>query len=270
MKVDLNYARHVFLKPLKSWKNKYLKHTISKNPVNSLLYQKTLEEISEYTKESVEIVEQKCRSSRSRDVNWENVSENEIIDFYKNEERFLYELPLWNAECNRPEYICRIITPYLKQNKIELIFEYGAGTGDIAMALAERGFKVIYSDINERLINFAKWRFARRKLDIDIYNLDINNQLPKSDCVISFDVLEHLKDLPQKIKIIHSSLSEEGSFVFSGAFSGGELHLIENEIYATHKHLNNMLQARGFTFDNKFAQYYFYRKAKKSSFVRHC
>lgn len=260
MSVNLNYVRHIFLKPFKSWKNKYFKHIIYKNPANSLLYQKTLEEISEYTNESLQTVEKKCRGSRSCDVDWENASENEIIDFYKNEERFLYELPLWNAERNRGEYICRIIVPYLKRNKAKQILEYGGGTGDIAMALAEKGFKVIYSDINKKLIDFVSWRFARKKLDIGICNLTVSNKLPTSDCVVSFDVLEHLKNLPQKIKKIYQSLLPGGSFIFSGAFSGGDLHLRENEIYDVYKNLDKMLRSCGFIFNNKFAQYHFYKK----------
>jgi len=130
------------------------------------------------------------------------------------------------------------------------------------MALAKRGFKMIYSDISKRLIDFSSWRFSRRGLDIDVCDLGaVAGALPASDCVISFDVLEHLKNLPRTIKKICSSLSKNGSFIFSGAFSGGDLHLAENEVYDNYKNLNKLLESCGFKFSYKFSQHYFYKEA---------
>lgn len=264
MNINLSYGKYFLNKFFKSWRNKYLKRIIYKNPNNILLYREVLEEISEYTKESVAIIEEKCKNPIKESIEWKNATEEEIIAFYKEDKHFLYELPLWNAERNRGEYICKIIVPYLKKNKIKAILEYGGGAGDITIALARRGFKMIYSEINKGLIDFAKWRFSKRKLNIAVQDLTINSEFPSGSCVISFDVLEHLKNLPLKIKKVSNSLSRGGSFIFSGAFSGGDAHLRENEMYNNFKNLDKLLNVYGFAFDDKFAQYHFYRKLERS------
>ncbi len=246
--------------PLKSWRNKYLKHCIYKNPRNSLLYKEALYELSEYTKEPEAIVEEKYRAPVSPFVDWENTAEEDIERFYRNDTHYLYELPLWNAERNRGEYIRAIVSAYLKKINPGTILVYGGGAGDITISLAWLGFKIAYADINKQLIDFVKWRFSKRGLDISIYDLGAGDELPVVDCVVSFDVLEHLKNLPLKIKKISGILSAGGSFIFSGAFSGGDAHLKENEIYGDFKELNSLFSRCGFSFEDKFAQFYFYKK----------
>ena len=51
-----------------------------------------------------------------------------------------------------------------------------------------------------------------------------------------------------------------GSLVLSGAFSGGGVHLAENEKYNDFKSLDSMMRTNGFEFEDRFAQYFFYRK----------
>jgi hypothetical protein len=66
------------------------------------------------------------------------------------------------------------------------------------MALAQEGFDVSYTDINTILIDFARWRFQRRGLKIPIIDPSRLQERP-FDCLVSFDVFEHFKDLPGKI-----------------------------------------------------------------------
>lgn len=82
------------------------------------------------------------------------------------------------------------------------------------------------------------------------------------DCIFSFDAFEHIKDLPGVIDKLVSHLAPGGSLIFSGAFSGGTLHLEENEQYNELQALDALMQRYGLTFQDKFAQFYFYKRGR--------
>ena len=139
------------------------------------------------------------------------------------------------------------------------LLDFGAGSGDLCMVLSQAGFKVSYTDINKLLIDFAKWRFKRQNLDIKV----LDNQSLKGqrfDSLLSFDVFEHLKDLPGKLKTISSFIRKGGSLIFNIELSGEGLHLEENKVYQDSKKLNKALNDAGLSFAWKFKQFYFYRK----------
>ena len=52
--------------------------------------------------------------------------------------------------------------------------------------------------------------------------------------------------------------------IFSGAFSGGTLHLEENEIYNDFVCLDRLMRDNGLVFEDKFVQFYFYKYAREA------
>lgn len=263
--MNLNYLRYKIAKPFKSWKNKYLKCITKKEAKKFNLYERVAEEISEYTHEPIQIIKQKHRSGPESEKSFDifkdqpMLTQGKVEDFYKSCSYYLYELPLWNAECNRPKYLSMICLPYLRRNQYKKVMDFGAGAGDLCIELAKNGLEVTYCDISECLFNFAKWRFARRNLDISIVD-SLDNTAEKFDSIFSFDAFEHIQNLPQTLKNLASKLKEGGSLIFSGAFSGGTLHLEENEKYNEFKTLNILMNDCGLIFQDKFAQFYFYKK----------
>lgn len=263
---NFNYLKYRILKPFKSWRNKYLKSIIKKDAALQDLYNRVAEEIAEYTHEPIEIVKQKHKSGPESEKNFtlfkeqSSLTQDKVEDFYKSCTYYLYELPLWNAECNRPKYLNLICLPYLKRNHYKKVIDFGGGAGDLCIELAKNGIEVTYCDIGECLFNFAKWRFAGRNLKIRMVNgLDkINDEF---DCIFSFDAFEHMKDLPAVLKKLVSHLKNGGSLIFSGAFSGGTLHLEENEKYNEFKDLDTLMRNQDLTFQDKFAQFFFYKKS---------
>lgn len=264
--MDLNYLRYKSLKPFKSWKNKYLKSVTKKDAQRRDLYNKTAQEISEYTKEPVETVKQKHKlgpeSERKFDIFklQDRIQQKDVEEFYKECNYYIYELPLWNAERNRPKYLYLIVSPYLKKNKYRKVMDFGAGAGDLCIELAKNSLDVTYCDIGERLFNFAAWRFERRNLPIKMANGLDNIKGEIFDCILSFDAFEHIKDLPQVLKKLADCIRPGGSLIFSGAFSGGTLHLEENEKYNQFRNLDALMQSCGLTFQDRFAQFYFYKR----------
>lgn len=261
-----NYLKYKLWKPFKSWKNKYLKSFAKKDAQRRDLYNQAAKEISEYTHEPVEAVKQKHKLGPESEKEFTIFNDQGILtrdgveSFYKDCSYYLYELPLWNAESNRPGYLGRICLPYVKRNKYKKAMDFGGGAGDFCIELAEHNLEVTYCDIGDCLFDFAKWRFARRGLPIRMVKGIDNLGEEEFDCIFSFDAFEHLKDLPLMLKNIVSHLRKSGSLVFSGAFSGGTLHLEENEKYNEFKRLNALMNECGLAFGDKFAQFYFYKK----------
>lgn len=264
--INLNYTKYLFFKPFKSWKNKYLKSFTKKEAREKDLYSLTATEISEYTHEPLEIVKQKHKSGPEKEDSYHifkeqtSLTQDKVKDFYKTCTYYLYELPLWNAETNRPKYLSMIFMPYVKRNHYKKVMDFGAGAGDLCIELAKNNLDVTYCDIGECLFNFAKWRFIRRNYSIKMVN-GLNNLNENFDCIFSFDAFEHIKDLPYLLKELVSHLRAGGSLIFSGAFSGGTLHLEENEQYNSFESLESLMNSCGLIFQDKFAQFYFYKKA---------
>jgi len=259
------YYHLFYLYPLSSWINKYLKSQSSSYARKNSLYEKACREIGEYTREPVETVKEKHKKGTGENQataifeHQNRITSESVENFYKEYSYYLYELPLWNAERARPYYLWRVIKPYILQYSYKKILDYGGGAGDLCLELASQGLDVAYYDISRPLQEFVNWRFTRRTIHMLMYN-DPEQIIEPFDCVVSFDVFEHLKDLPGRLDIISPKIKKGGSLIFSGAFSGGSLHLEENEIYNDFKAMDPLLTSRGFRFLKKFAQFYFYEK----------
>lgn len=266
--INFNYLRYGFLKLFKSWRNKYLKYITQKEAQKNDLYSKAAREISEYLGESIEAVKQKHKlgpeSEKSFCIfrNQINLSDTAVEDFYKKCSYYIYELPLWNAERNRPKYLCLISLPYLRRNNYKKVIDFGAGTGDLCIELAENKLDVTYCDIGGKIYDFAKWRFEKRNLPIKMIKGIDRFEDETYDCVFSFDAFEHIKNLARIIKKLVAHIRPAGSLIFSGAFSGGTLHLEENEKYDNFKNLDKLMQDNGLIFQDKFAQFYFYKRIR--------
>lgn len=260
------YIKQCFLQPFKSWRNKYLKYITRKEGNKLNLYNKCVEEISQYTGEEEDEVKRKHRLGPENEKDYIifnkhiNPSKEDLDRFYGKCNYYLYELPLWNAECNRPKYLCEITLPYLRCYGYRKVMDFGAGTGDLCLELSQNNLDITYCDIGEKLFDFAKWRFDKRNLPIKMVK-GINNIKDKDyECIFSFDAFEHIKNLPLVIEKLVEHILPNGSLIFSGAFSGGTLHLQENEKYNNFMQLNKLMENCGLRFQDKFAQFYFYKK----------
>ncbi|MBU2265706.1 MAG: class I SAM-dependent methyltransferase, partial [Candidatus Omnitrophica bacterium] len=190
---------------------------------------------------------------------YDSLSEKQLNSFYSTTNHYLYELPLWNAGSGRTWALLNYIVPYLKKKKQHKILDFGGGTGDLSIGLVQKGFDVSYVDLNEPAISFAKWRINRQGLKVNF--LDGNQLTGKDfDAIVSFDVFEHLKDLPGKINFLASCLKRGGVLIFNIEFSGDGLHLDENKKYQGISMLDSIVRKSGLTFDKKFKDIFFYIK----------
>lgn len=263
--MNLNYLHYISRKPFKSWRNKYLKYITRKEADNTGMLDLAIREISEYTGEDCKIVKEKHKAGAQGEKSREGflsrceLNKEFVEAFYREFRYYLYELPLWNAERNRPKYLVDIASSYLKRNHYNKVIDFGAGAGDLCIELYKRGLDVTYCDISNPLFKLSEWRFRRRNMPIKMLK-GIDNVVGDYDCILSFDVFEHIKDLPVLLPRLISHIKSGGSIIFSGAFSGGGLHLRENEKYNDFKQMDLLMQDLGLSFQDKFAQYMFYKK----------
>lgn len=142
---------------------------------------------------------------------WENsphATPEEIREFYRKTENYLYELIQWNSTPVFHQKVEPLL--YYRRKKI---LELGAGNGTLCISLALNGNKVTYYDINEPCKAFAKQRFEDRLLDIEI--AESLDHLRDYDIVVGIDFFEHLHkdDLDAMLKTIQGVL-KDGGFLY--------------------------------------------------------
>jgi 2-polyprenyl-3-methyl-5-hydroxy-6-metoxy-1,4-benzoquinol methylase len=110
--------------------------------------------------------------------------------------------------------------------------DYGAGNGEILLELARRGHRATYYDVEGVTMRFARQRAANQGLAIEFFHtkeaLAQYAAVNGFDTVFSFDVLEHLPDLPGELSFLSSLLKPGGLFVFdvpAGSTRAHPMHL---------------------------------------------
>jgi 2-polyprenyl-3-methyl-5-hydroxy-6-metoxy-1,4-benzoquinol methylase len=142
--------------------------------------------------------------------------------------------------------------------------DYGAGNGEIILELARRGHPATYYDVDGVTMRFARRRAELQKLAIEFFHdkqsLASSAQRRGFDTVFSFDVLEHLPDLPGELDFLSSLLAPGGVFVFdvpAGSTKAHPMHLNHNLDVFAH------MQAKGFTDERGLALRLPFKKEEK-------
>ena len=261
-------AQYYLSKPFISWRNKYLKSKTRKEAKQLKLYDKAVQELEAYTHEGARDICQKHQQSLTLEPGarifdeQSSLSKASVERFYQQCKYYLYELPLWNAEINRPAYLYLIVEPFLKKYACRKVLDFGGGTGDLCLELAKHALEVTYCDIGEDVYNFACWRFEQRGHQVAMAKGLAALKGGSFDAVISFDCFEHLKDLPSVVAELSLVIRPGGLLITSDAFSGGGLHLEENQKYGVFKNYDHLMNSAGLVFVGRFAQYFFYKKIK--------
>lgn len=151
-----------------------------------------------------------CMSNRNQE--WEEYSKFSIIDFHRLNKSNIYCLTKWNCE-ERYQNIILYIKSISKIKPGEIL-DFGGGIGELAINLVSGINQVDFLEVPGNTLEYAKWRFKKRYLNIDVYTTlnQIKKQYDIITCIDVFEVLE--KPLPH-LKKFYELLKPNGLLIFN-------------------------------------------------------
>jgi 2-polyprenyl-3-methyl-5-hydroxy-6-metoxy-1,4-benzoquinol methylase len=196
-----------------------------------------LQELIEFTGYEPERIRHLWATSNQQlAANWDAARPSEenpeqMADWYRqNSELYLFAISAYNLEYKRIRSNMKVLR--LARGAT---LDYGAGNGEILLELARRGHRAAYYDVEGVTMRFARHRADRQNLAIDFFAtkdaLAAAARKSGFDTVFSFDVLEHLPDLPGELTFLSSLLAADGIFVFdvpAGSTKAHPMHLNHN------------------------------------------
>lgn len=200
--------------------------------------------------------------------NWQSAAiaeddREQMAQWYRdNSELYTFAISGYNLEYKRIVSNLRMLK-YARGSCLD----YGAGNGEIILELARRGHAAVYFDVEGETMKFARRRAQRQGLSVEFLHskddLAATAQRRRLDTVFSFDVLEHLPDLPGELAFLSSLLAPGGRMVFdvpAGSTKSHPMHL--NHALDIHKHM----QSKGLKEERSFLQKLPFTKQEKYVF----
>lgn len=182
-------------------------------------------ELMEYTGESAEqiAIKMQARTKAPPTDNQEALNGYYALDksFYR------YMRPDIEAiEIDKAFDALKIATIHGTKNVLDL----GCGTGYAAIYFLKQGINATLCDIEGEGLNFVRWRFHHKpdlqnlRAKYDIINLNELKELHKEgvkfDAIICFDVLEHILEPLDTVKMIADLIADNGLLFMTAEFSG--------------------------------------------------
>ena len=213
---------------------------------NRMNSEQALGELKEFTGYSEErIWELWTTSNQQLAKNWQLAAPDEknreqLAQWYRdNSELYMFAISAYNLEYKRIISNLRMLR--FGQGSC---LDYGAGNGELILELARRGRRAVYYDVEGTTLKFAQQRAKLRNLSVEF--LHTKDDLARTvgqhgfDSIFSFDVLEHLPDLPGELTFLSSLLNPGGLLIFdvpAGATKSHPMHL--NHHLDIHAHMSN-------------------------------
>jgi SAM-dependent methyltransferase len=138
-------------------------------------------------------------------------TEEEILKFYEIAPFNVFSLAYWHMQRHQKKFRQRVIEQCSGK-----VLDYGGGIGDLCIELAKRGFDVTYGDVKGKNMEFAKWRFIKKGLNVKVIDLvrDIKS-LEEYDTILCIDVIEHVPDPKHALKTIGQHLKTHGKLIIT-------------------------------------------------------
>jgi 2-polyprenyl-3-methyl-5-hydroxy-6-metoxy-1,4-benzoquinol methylase len=145
-------------------------------------------------------------SSRALAAEWDTASprtDHDIAQFFRTSTSYLYNLAIWEASGNRPDYLAHAL-PILARHGTRTVLDYGCGIGSDTIALHHLGFRVIGCDFHSPSTAFLRWRSEHTIPVIEPGQLD---SITEVDTLWVIDTLDHLTDIETSLGALLSTVS---------------------------------------------------------------
>lgn len=174
---------------------------------------------------------------RSRRVNPDDPGS--VLDFYRRTDSYIWELMAANHQIETL-FNYEVCLDCLQSHGVTNVVDYGAGVGTFCLLAAERGFNVRHLDLESQTVEFARWRYERRGLSIDVdFVSGAHDDLPATSCIACLEVVEHLSHPIRFLDAVTRAVKPRGFLLVSESCS-------YVEEFASHLELNRWLGGRQF------------------------
>ena len=111
-----------------------------------------------------------------------------------------------------------LIEKILKKYRVKTVLDLTCGTGSQVFWLAKRGYEVVGSDINSKMLKIARNKAKKEKIDVKFLKGDMRTfHVGQFDAVITiFNAVGHLTklDFEKAMRNIHKNLKNGGLYIF--------------------------------------------------------
>ena len=188
-------------------------------------------ELAEYTQLKDDDILKRIRSVYSQQVQeWkgvigEQLTQDKVLDFYRRTDSYLFDLVQYNYE--NPYYAQWTEDLFnfcagQKNERGELrILDFGGGIGSQMISLSRlKGAELSYADIPGKTFEYAKWRFNRKHIDIEMIDAGKEDFLEGRmyDVVVTLDVVEHLVDPEATVRYLTNHIKPDGYLITVTSF----------------------------------------------------
>ena len=194
-------------------------------------FQSAICELAEYTCLKEKDILTRIRSVYSQQIKeWrgiigEKVTDEKVNEFYRNTDSYLFDLVQYNYEnsfyLQLTEEISRFCTSLNMERAGLKIIDFGGGIGSQMISLSGlKDTELSYADIPGKTFEYAKWRFKRRKMDIEMIDATKEDFLEDKmyDVVITLDVIEHLVNPEATVRYLMKHIKPNGYLVVVTSF----------------------------------------------------
>lgn len=141
-----------------------------------------------------------------------HVMSDELVEFYRTTNSFLYETVVWNRaplKLDMRNWIGEFLTRNAADKKLDIL-SFGDGLGFDSVYLAMLGHRVTYFEVSEECINFAKAVFQANEQTVNVVQKmdELNDKT--FDVVICLDVLEHVPNPGESVSMLSRLLRQDG------------------------------------------------------------
>ena len=160
--------------------------------------------------EAAEIGSNVYRGMKAQDIPLYVPSEK-LDRFYVESDTFLYETTVWNA-CSAKQNMRTFVSSRLDQfgKSSAEVFCFGDGLGFDSTYLAQCGHRVRYFEPSLRCQEYARQVFQRNQADIKHLHAMEDLQDGSLDAVVCLDVLEHIPQPQELVKLFYRLLKPNG------------------------------------------------------------
>jgi 2-polyprenyl-3-methyl-5-hydroxy-6-metoxy-1,4-benzoquinol methylase len=134
-----------------------------------------------------------------------------IESFYESAAH-IYDLINWHTIRDDSGPLAYVIALQIaRAHNVRTCLDFGSGVGSGGLLFCRADIEVTLADISTTLLDFARWRFDRRRLTARFLNLK-DAPLPEAsfDMILAMDVFEHLVDPVQLVEQLWRALHPEG------------------------------------------------------------